>query len=249
MTDSLQMNPAAAVILLRDAEGSFEVFMIRHSGAVTQLRPMDVFPGGAVKKEDYSKSMISRCRGLSPDDARRILGARLSPELSLGHWVTGIRELFEATGILLCVTEERKPLNATQSDVTLTLSAKRKAVIDRALTFQAFLEAEGFLCDASCLAYFSRWLVPEESSNSLDARFYLALLEEDQPIYGASQGLMQGLWVTPDHALALHQRGKLPLAFPVFASLRTLADFSSLDALAREYRLTYGPVNSSQKAS
>ncbi len=100
------------------------------------------------------------------------------------------------------------------------------------------------MCDAGRLAYFSRWLVRENSSNPLDARFYLALLEEDQPICGASHEFTQGVWLTPDHALALHQRNELPLPFPVFASLRTLADYSSLDALAREYRLTSGPRKS-----
>lgn len=245
MTDPLRTNPAAGVILLRDAKESFEVFMIRDPAPAKHLDPIELFPGGPVEKEDYSKSMISWCRGLSPDHARRILGARLSPELSLGHWVTAIRELFEASGILLCVTEEHKPFNATRSDVALRLSAKRKAVIERSLTFQALLEAEGLMCDASRLAYFSRWLVRENSSNPLDARFYLALMGEDQPICGASHELTQGLWLTPDRALALHQGNELPLPFPVFASLRTLADFSSLDALAREYRLICGPVKSS----
>lgn len=245
MTDHLETNPAAGVILLREAKESFEVFMNYDAAAAKQLDPMELFPGGPVNKEDYSKPMISRCRGLFPDDARRILDARLSPELSLGHWVTAIRILFEASGILLCVTDEHKLFNATRSDVALRLSAKRKAVIERSLTFQAFLEAEGLICDASRLAYFSRWLVRENSSNPLDARFYLALLGQDQPICAASHGLTHGVWLTPDHALSLHQRGELPLPFPVFASLRTLADFSSLDALGREYRLTRGLAKSS----
>jgi hypothetical protein len=44
-------------------------------------------------------------------------------------------------------------------------------------------------------------------------------------------------WLTPNQALTFFGRGELPMIFPTFASLRVLADFDSLDSLAREYKL------------
>jgi hypothetical protein len=46
---------------------------------------------------------------------------------------------------------------------------------------------------------------------------------------------MHSLWLTPDRAIQLFERGELPLIFPTFASLRTLADFETLESLFEEF--------------
>jgi hypothetical protein len=38
--------------------------------------------------------------------------------------------------------------------------------------------------------------------------------------------------------MQLFGRGELPLIFPTFATLRTLADFETLESVLREYRVT-----------
>ena len=45
---------------------------------------------------------------------------------------------------------------------------------------------------------------------------------------------MHSIWLTPDWALQLFERGELPLIFPTFASLRTLADFETLESVFQE---------------
>ncbi len=52
-------------------------------------------------KQDYASEAISRCVGVEPAQAKKILNSELSPEVCLGHWIAGIRELFEEAGILL----------------------------------------------------------------------------------------------------------------------------------------------------
>ena len=96
---------ASTVILVRpEASGKFEVFMTRRPREMEFMGGVYVFPGGSVEEEDYAEEMLMCCRGLSPTEAQRILGGELSPELSIGHCVAAIRELFEETGILLSVT-------------------------------------------------------------------------------------------------------------------------------------------------
>jgi hypothetical protein len=46
---------------------------------------------------------------------------------------------------------------------------------------------------------------------------------------------MHSLWLTPDRAIQLFERGELPLIFPTFASLRTLADFETMESLFDEF--------------
>jgi len=229
---------AATVILVRpEARDGFEVFITRRPPEMDFLGGAYVFPGGGVRKEDTSEAVLKRCSGLSRQAARKILGAELSLELSLAHWVAGIRELFEEAGVLLCVTEARNPIDMKQEGLEERLSRKRKQLTQRSMDFLTLLESEGLLCDASRLAYFSHWCTPEEFAIRFDTRFYLALLPPDQSPLATSEEVAHSLWIQPERALKLCQEGSLPVIFPTYSSLRTLADFDSLEALFAEYRL------------
>ncbi len=231
---------AATVILVRaGVDRGIEVFLTRRPQGMKFLGGMYVYPGGSVRKADSSKGMLRRCRGLSPSESQKILGMHLSPELSLGYWVAAIRELFEEAGILLCVTESGKPLdlnNAEEKNRKDRMSEKRSALIDGTVNFQALLESEGLFCDVARLGYFSHWQTPEEFPTRFDTRFYLAPLPPDQTPLSVSEEVTNSLWITPERALTLCEKGELPMMFPTFASLRSLADFESLDRLLVEYQ-------------
>jgi 8-oxo-dGTP pyrophosphatase MutT (NUDIX family) len=236
MTETSRPKNAATVILLRpEINGGFELFLTRRPPGMNFLGGMYVFPGGTVRKEDCSEGILRRCYGLSPIEAQRILGMHLGPELCLGHWVAGIRELFEEVGILLCVTEAGRPLNIDKGR-NERMAEKRKALIEGSIGFQALLESEGLFCDVAHLCYFSHWLTPEEFPIRFDTRFYLALLPADQSPLSTSQEVTHSLWIAPESALELCQQGKLPVIFPTFFSIRALADFDSLRDLLAEYR-------------
>jgi hypothetical protein len=55
-------------------------------------------------------------------------------------------------------------------------------------------------------------------------------------LLATAREIAHGVWLTPDHAMQLFDRGELPLIFPTFAALRTLADFDTLESVLREYR-------------
>ncbi len=229
---------AATVILVRpEARDGFEVFITRRPPEMDFLGGMYVFPGGSVRKEDCSEAILKRCSGRSRRETQRLLGACLSPELSLGHWVAGIRELFEEVGVLLCVAEAGQPMNMGQPEVKQRLAEKRKKLMDRSLDFLTLLESERLFCDAARMGYFSHWLTPEEFPIRFDTRFYLAPLPPDQSPLDTSEEVAHSLWIQPERALKLCQEGSLPVIFPTYSSLRTLADFDSLEALFAEYHL------------
>jgi hypothetical protein len=58
----------------------------------------------------------------------------------------------------------------------------------------------------------------------------------DHPPLAASPEVVDSVWLTPDRALQLFGKGTLPMIFPTFASLRTLADFDSLESLFAEFK-------------
>jgi 8-oxo-dGTP pyrophosphatase MutT (NUDIX family) len=128
---------ASTLILIRpEGEGRFEVFLTRRPAEMRFLGGFFVFPGGTVRKGDWSEKTLQRCRGLSRTEAQRILGNELDPELSLGHCVAGIRELFEEVGILLCVTENGAEIDA---EIQRELNGKRQALVGEVIDFGTLL--------------------------------------------------------------------------------------------------------------
>jgi 8-oxo-dGTP pyrophosphatase MutT (NUDIX family) len=194
------------------------------------LGGMYVFPGGNVRKEDCAAKIIARCQGLSANQARKILGAHLTPSLALAHWIAGVRELYEEAGILLARHEDGRPVAIEP------LHGQREALLAGNSSFLTLLESGNFFCDLRRMIYFSRWETPRQVPIRFDTRFYLAPLPEGQTPVPHSQEVEGSLWLTPDRALALFKREELPMIFPTFASLRTLADFETMESVLKEYQ-------------
>jgi len=236
MTEPQKPKHAATVILLRrGARTGFEVFLTRRPEGMPFLGGMYCFPGGTVRKEDRSPAMVQRCHGLTPSQARRILGAYLTPPQALGFWVAASRELFEEAGVLLATRVDGERISL-DTNTTRSL-AEKQASSKRAVSFQSLLESEQLYCDLSRLTYLSHWQTPSRQPIRFDTRFFLATLPEGQSALSSSDEVVHSLWLTPDRALSLCEKKELPMIFPTFASLRTLADFDSLESLLREYCL------------
>jgi len=207
------------------------------------LGGMYCYPGGSVRKEDSTARMIGRCFGLTPEQARKTVSAQLSPGEAIGLWVGAVRELFEEVGVLLAVEESGSPF-VVDRQRAVRLVQKHAALLHNSLSFLSLLESENIYCDLSSLAYFSHWQTPAQVAIRFDTRFFLAALPGDQIPLSTSEEVAHSLWLTPDHALKLFDHGDLPMIFPTFASLRTLADFETFESVVKEFF----PVPSPQSA-
>jgi 8-oxo-dGTP pyrophosphatase MutT (NUDIX family) len=233
MTDPARPRQAASVILLRRAEpAGFKVFLTRRPEGMRFLGGMYCFPGGAVQREDHSTRLLDRCRGVSARQARRIFGAQVSPRETWAFWIAAIRELFEETGVLLATY-------ASGEQITGDLSARHRAMSEKSYNLAGLLETDDLYCDLSRLVYFSRWQTPADNPVRFDTRFFLAVLPEEQIPLPISQEVIHSVWLTPDDALQRCERGELPMIFPTFASLRTLADFNDLESVMEEFSRRY----------
>jgi 8-oxo-dGTP pyrophosphatase MutT (NUDIX family) len=244
MKEKGQSTSAATVILLRDVEpGGFEAFLTRRPDKMPFFGGTYGFPGGAVRKEDCSAGLLSRCDGIAPRVARKILGSHFTPQEALGFWVAGIRVLLEEVGILLAVNQAGRPW--VRERVEDGPASQLASLLQDTLRFQSLLEKEGLFCDTSKLVYFSQWETSVPPSMRLDSRFFLAALPQGQTVPPKLSEVVHGLWLTPDQALKRFAKEELPMIFPTFASLRTLADFESLDSVLTEYRTkAYGSLDS-----
>ncbi len=242
-------RPAATVILLREAESKgFEVFLTRRPEGMPFLGGMYCFPGGDVTKEDCSVRAIERCRGLTAEQARKIVGAQFSPRQAVGFWVAAVRELFEEAGVLLAVSSSGARVPASERN---GFGLHDQALFDKPLSFRALLASKNLYCDLASLAYFSHWQTPAQTSLRFDTRFFIAALPQDQTPLGISYEVTHGLWLVPEVAMQSYSRGELPMIFPTFASLRTLADFETLESVMKEFRGRYSitAATSSRPAS
>lgn len=226
-------KPAAAVILIRPAEsGGFEIFLVRRPKEAAFFGGVYCFPGGCVRPEDSLPSMVMRCRGLSQDVARRTIGAHLKAREALGYWIAAIRELFEQTGVLLASAEANESFSA-EPDCNARPNEKP------GVNFLRLLKSKGLFCDAGRLLSFSHWLIPASCGTPFATRLFLAALpERQQPV--ARLEVEDALWLTADRALQLFHHCQLPMGFPTFAALRTLADFDTLESVLREFATRAG---------
>jgi 8-oxo-dGTP pyrophosphatase MutT (NUDIX family) len=230
-----QPKKAATVILLRRAqENGFEVFLTRRPDSMPFLGGMYCFPGGTVSKADMEPRMLQRCHGLTPKHAQREFSAQLSPAEAMAIFVAAVREVFEEVGVLFAVEASGASMRLDALRHA-RLAEKHAARLNKSLSFLALLESEDLLCDLGGLAYLSHWQTPSQVAQRFDTRFFIAPLPGGQTPLANSYEVAHTFWLTPDRAMWLFNRGELPMIFPTFAALRTLADFDDLDNVLHEF--------------
>ena len=229
---------ASTVVLLRpDEKGSFEILLTRRPPQMRFLGGFYVFPGGSVHKDDYSAKVLDQCRGLSQNDAQRILGNKHNPELALGHWIAGIRELFEEVGVLLCESRSGAPFDSRDETTKKRFENKRQAIVREKLGFAEFLESEKLCCDLSRMIYFFHRVTPEFYPIRFDTRFYLAKLPAQQTPLPQSEEVTRSVWMRPAEALAQAYKPDFPILPPTTTVLEDLAEIGTWSELCARYRL------------
>ena len=238
MNETVNLIKASTIVVVRpEPNGGIEVLMTRRRPEMQFLGGFLVFPGGAMENEDCSEKMLSLCRGLTRSDAQKILGVDLSPEISLGHWVAAVRELFEETGIHFFIHENGQPLDGTTGNLVERLSEKRQALSSGTLDLPSVLESEKLFCDLGRFTYLFHRITPEKYPVRFDTRFYLAALPANQTPLMFSEEVAESLWLTPKIALEESASGKFSMLPPTIITLRTLAEHGSWQNLCSAFHL------------
>ena len=237
MTETTRAKYAASVIPLRTPpSGGVEVLLTRRSAELVFLGGMYCFPGGTLERDDYSTVALKHCHGLTPHEARAVLGAHLRPEHALGIWICAVRELFEEVGILLAINETREPLQLT-ADLRCRFTQKHEIILKKSVSFAELLATENLRSDLSRLRYFSHWQTPAQFPVRFDTRFFLTEVTDQELTVGRSTEVANTIWLSPDRALEMFDKGGLPIIFPTFAALRALADFDSVNGIMAEFKM------------
>jgi 8-oxo-dGTP pyrophosphatase MutT (NUDIX family) len=221
---------AATVILLRNKESEgFEVFLLKRHEKSSFMGGNFVYPGGSVDRDDGSLEICSFSKGITFDEAHKILGGTTSPEESFAHWIAAIRELFEEAGVLLAYDQRGNLFQLKNRDEREKFLHYRESLQKSGLTICEMAQKEKLLFALDQLYYYAHWITPEARSERFDTRFFLARYPLGQEASHDQKETTAGIWITPQKALEENLKGEVFLSPPTLKTLEDLSRFKTID--------------------
>lgn len=228
--ENITPQPAATLMLARDAPRGLEVLMLQRSQSLAFMPGVHVFPGGALDAGDDAPELHARCTGLDDAAASRALGLE---RRGLAYWIAAIREAFEEAGILLAydATSEIVSLRGAAAE---RYRAHRRALDEGRGSFGKFVLGEGLRLAVDRLHYFGHWITPVGAPRRYDTRFFLAIAPEGQEARHDERETIAQVWVRPREALELSATEAIRMRLPTIKTLERFAACSTAAELVAE---------------
>ena len=179
----VEPRPAATVLLLREADGGYQVLMTRRSLKASFAPGAYVFPGGVLDAADSSETVHQVSRA----DPRQRVDDR--------HFATAaIREAFEELGILFATTSPSGDEFAAQAVID---SMDRGAEAD--LIGQ--ITARGLTLALDRIRWLAHWITDRDLPRRFDTRFLVAMMPPGQEPRADEGEQFDPVWISPAEAL------------------------------------------------
>jgi 8-oxo-dGTP pyrophosphatase MutT (NUDIX family) len=221
---------AATIILLKDKEPEgFEVFLLKRHEKSSFMGGNFVYPGGRVDRDDGSLEICSFSKGITFEEAQKILGEKISPEESFAHWIAGIRELFEEAGVLLAYDQKGNLFQIRNREEQEKWSQYRESLQKSKISICEMAQREKLLFALDQLHYYAHWITPEARPERFDTRFFLARYPLGQEASHDQKETTAGIWITPQKALEENLKGEVFLSPPTLKTLEDLSRFKTIE--------------------
>lgn len=233
--EPLPTRPAATVMLVRDAPGGLNVFLMRRHSKMEFAPGVIVFPGGGVDDRDRNADIA--WAGPSPQWWAERFG--VDAELAAALVCAAARETFEESGVLFAGPAGQS-LSAPEGIVrdASVYAEARRALDDRTLSFADFLRTENLVLRSDLLRPWANWVTPEaERTRRYDTYFFVAALPEGQRADGQNTESDRAGWWAPQDAIADFEAGRNILLPPTWTQLDSLTGRSVADVLAVERQI------------
>jgi 8-oxo-dGTP pyrophosphatase MutT (NUDIX family) len=214
---------AATVVLLRDADGGPEVYLLRRAGTMAFAAGMHVFPGGSVDPRDGETATA----WAGPDAAAWAGWLGCDEPLARALVCAAVRETFEESGVLLAGPDAGSVVADTTSD---DLERDRLALLDRTVSVAEMLARRRLVLRSDLLRPWAHWITPEFEPKRFDTRFFVAAVPEGQRPRDVSGEADDTVWLPVSEAVAQHEAGALAMLPPTIESLRDLSAFPTVAA-------------------
>lgn len=229
-TDSVAIQAAATLIIVRNAPNGPQVLMQQRNPDAHFAGGAWVFPGGKVDASDANTCWLEHWEGnaqhtlehthkllhdperqqprnaqqLTPDDWQR-----LPQTAPFSYWVAALREVFEESGVLFTQKGSHLP----------NQDHYRRLLLDNQLSWQALIETHPIKLAMNSLHYVSRWVTPAPNVRRYDARFFVAELPENQTPSHEDFEAIATRWLYPHEALEAFDKKEITLIPPTYATL------------------------------
>jgi 8-oxo-dGTP pyrophosphatase MutT (NUDIX family) len=216
---------AATVVLTRDGANGPEVYLLRRAASMAFAAGAFVFPGGSVDPRDQD---LPDSAWVGPPPSYWAQALTCAEPTARSLVCAAVRETFEESGVLLAGPDGDAIVADTSGD---DWEVDRLALLDRELSFSAFLDKRGLVMRTDLLRAWAHWITPEVEPKRFDTRFFVAALPAGQRTRDVGGEADRVTWMAPADAIAGGERGEMVLMPPTIATLRDVASYSSVDAL------------------
>jgi 8-oxo-dGTP pyrophosphatase MutT (NUDIX family) len=224
---------AATVLLLREEQDGFEVFMVKRPAESAGFANALVFPGGRLDAADECIDIMADfCRfpdGISDDD--------------LAHRICGIRETFEEACILLARPSGSEDLIGGERMVAM-VEKYRKPLHSGEIGLAEIAKAESLEYACDLMVPYAHWITPEGRPRRFDTRFFLAPAPADQVAAHCDVELVQSTWTSPSRIIQEADDGLWTVVFVTRANLLKLGEAKTIpEAFERARKSPVVPIS------
>jgi len=235
----------------RSCSPNFKVLALRRSSKNSFYPDSYVFPGGRTDAADSSQewldlydqyglgksvfematsqrrqhSEISIFEGQREDEILKSISLRIS----------GIRETFEESGILLCKSKHAHASQPSRWASYLSgheMKSWQTKVQEDANEFISLCRHFGCYPDIWSLQEWSNWLTPSDYTKRFNTIFFLATLDQMPTVASSSNEINELKWSTPGELVESCSKQEIMLPPPQFYELSRLITFGSIEHLA-----------------
>lgn len=227
------VRDAATLVMLRDAPGGLEVFLIKRHGLSDVLGGAYVFPGGKVDAADALMDMPAHL-DTPGEQLRAALGEPgLDVASAAGCYVTALREAFEETGVLFAHGADS------------AAAARATALVHGGRSFGDTIAQLGLRLATSELSPWVRWITPKlaaVNSKRFDTRFFVAAVPPGQQPAHDNHEAVDSVWLSPRLALQQYWDHAIVLAPPQIMSLAHLGRHGTVASVLAQAREGLPPL-------
>ncbi len=214
------IRPAATVIVIRDTNPGFEIFMLRRASESAFAGGMYVFPGGRVDGDDHLHKYDAYRQG--PDAAQSAQQIALGDEWR-GFWIAAIRETFEEAGFLLAYDQTGSLITYDDVERTQRLQDYRAPLNNGEISLLEICEREKLKLAVNHVHFYNRFITPLGRPRRFDTRFFIAQTPPGQTGRHDEWETVDSQWISPAAALERNAAGEFDLMNVTKMQLQRLA--------------------------
>lgn len=201
------IRPAATIILVREADSSFEIFMLKRTSRASFAGGMYVFPGGKVDSDDHLHKYDAYRYG--PTDQQAAQVKALGDEWR-GYWIAAIRETFEEAGLLLAYANDALVSFDTPKQ-RARFDAYRPQIHAGSISLLDICCDENLRLAVDQIHFYNRFVTPFGRPRRFDTRFFIASAPQAQIGKHDEKETVDSIWISPQDALVRNKAKEFDL--------------------------------------